>query len=201
MFGNGGTVHGHERPVGALAEVVQVVGEHLLADAAFAEKEHGGFRGRHLVDHVAHRVEAGGNADHANAVFGRLGNAFGNAIGGGLGSLRFERPFREVADLQEAQIVLRVFPVFHRLAHHATFCVPHAAAFDFAPQNRAPHEGARIAAGVAGQHPANRFVADAVTRDVRFSLGTIDQIKVAEVVPASHVDIERDGFAMHDAFE
>ena len=112
------------------------------------------------------------------------------------------RPFHEIADLQEAQVVARIVsPFLDRPADDAATVVPHAAALDLAPQDRAAHEGRGVAAGVANEHPAGRLVADAVAGEMRLRLGAVDQGEIAEIAAAADVDLEGERLAMDDPLE
>ena len=201
MLGDGRAVDGHKGFLGTPTQAVQVLGEHLLAHAAFTQKQHRGLGGCHLVDHVAHGIEAGRDPHHAEAVFGRCGQPRGNAAGGRQCVWQGGRPFDEVAYLQEAQVVVGIRPVLDRLAHHAAFGVAHAAAFDLAPQNGPAHEGAGVAAGIADQHPAHRFVAYAVAGNMGLGLGAVDQVEIAKVESAFDINIQRHRIAANDAFQ
>ena len=67
--GDGGAVHGDERPVGAGGLGVDVAGQHLLAGAALARDEDRGVRARDLIGELDHPLH-GGVAPHEGAAVG-----------------------------------------------------------------------------------------------------------------------------------
>ena len=100
---------------------------------------------------------------------------------------------------RKAKVFARVVaPFLHRAADDAAAVVSHRAAFDFAPEDGPAHEGAGVAAGIADQHPAGGFLANAESGDMGLGLGAVDQGEIAEIAAAADVDVERDRLAMHD---
>ena len=202
MLRYGGAVHRDERACLAGTELMQVLSEDFLADAALAEKQDGSLGRCDFLHHMHHSVKAARDTDHAELVarafitlgrYTRLFSAMRWCIAGG--------PLHEVTNLQETQIVGGVFPFFDWLADHAAFFVTHAAAFNLAPQNRAPHERAGESARVADQHPAHAFVANAVAGNVRLGFGAIYQMKIAEVFTLLDINMQTERLTECDAFQ
>ena len=63
VFGDGGAVDLHQRPVAARRVEMDGAGDQVLADAAFAGQQHGGARGRHALDGGEDLLHGGAAAD------------------------------------------------------------------------------------------------------------------------------------------
>ena len=199
VVGDGGAVDGHERARRTGADAVQRLRQHLLAHAAFAQEEHGGLRLRGAAHHVAHRVEAGRDADDFQIVEQRAGTR--GMHGKGCGHAQAEVVGAQAGEVRLGAGRAGFGPGFGRAADDDAVRRTLGAALDLAEHHRAAHEAADKPAGVTGLLPADGVAADAVELHMRLGLGAAVPVEFTQEVAHLLVELEVDLLDAGHTFE
>ena len=171
--------------------------EHLLADTGLAQQQHRHLAARRLADQRAGLAEAGGGADQvvgAQVVVDGVAQVLHLF-------LQLEDVLGERVRPQVALDILGIFPFLGGLADDAAGVRPAGAALGLLIEDAAAHHRGRVAAGVAGLHPAGGAGIDAEQLMVQVGLEGAVPEELAVEAALGDVDVEPHRAHGDDALE
>ena len=157
---DGGAIDRNERGVAARTHIVQGAGKEFLADAGFAQQQHGDAVICRLFEQFVGSAKAGRVSHH----IGRQSSLSRRWLERSCTTcgLQVEQLVGDRFPVEEMLMLFGVVPFLDRLADNAAVVLTHADAFYFLVEHRSAHECRGIAAGVADLGPAHRLAINAV---------------------------------------